>query len=898
MTLHFFLRYKTRYGQQIFIASDWPDGDKDAPFQKVAMRYFNEELWDCVIELPEHFRQKFSYYYIVENEDGLQRMDGEGNRFLDFSARKKHPDFTVIDTWNEAGDFRNIFYTKVFKTNGTAVKSARKTTLTVSGYTHEFRVKVPELDENETVCLLGSTEGLRNWDTTSPVLFAKQDDWYIGRVKLEYNGWPASYKFGVYNTAEKRFVRYEDGDNRLFRGWELKGKATILHEEFIRLETKPWRGTGINIPVFSLRSKKSFGVGEFTDLKLLIDWCSKTGVEMIQLLPINDTSAQNNWKDSYPYAAISAYALHPIYLNLEKVAGSAGLQIVKKLSAQQKQLNALPQVDYEQVMKAKRSAMRELYDQQKDVFAETTGFKTFFEENHHWLVPYAAFCYLKEKYKTADFQRWKKFASFDASSINKLVSSKQKHYHQIAIYYFEQYHLYIQLKEMVQYAHKNRIKLKGDLPIGIYRYSCDAWMDPSLYNLDEQAGAPPDDFSSAGQNWGFPTYNWEKMEQTGFKWWQDRFKQLGYFFDAFRIDHILGFFRIWSIPLDTVEGALGRFVPAIPIDIREFESDQIYFDYNRYCNPYITDNILQQLFGNKVKVALDEFVVRNDDGTYSLRDVVRTQKKALQYLKKNKLTAFKNAVFALISNVILLEEKESSGTKFHFRIDMLKTQSFKSLDDYTKGQLQWLYNNYFYERQDYFWEKEAMKKLPFLKRGTEMLVCGEDLGMVPHCVPEVMKQLGILGLNVERMPKAQHAEFFEPHGAVYLSIVQPSTHDMSTIRGWWKEDAARTRRYYNEITGLTGEAPEDCNPALVREIISRHLQSPAMWSIFLLQDVLAMSDHLRAANPDDERINVPADSNHYWRYRMHINLEDLIKEKSFNEEFKKLIQESGRLHIN
>ena len=221
------------------------------------------------------------------------------------------------------------------------------------------------------------------------------------------------------------------------------------------------------------------------------------------------------------------------------------------------------------------------------------------------------------------------------------------------------------------------------------------------------------------------------------------------------------------------------------------------------------------------------------------------------------------------------------------------------MENNTKDRLQELYINYFYHRQDDFWKKEALKKLPQLKRSTNMLICGEDLGMVPHCVPEVMKELGILSLEIERMPKDPKTEFFHPNDSPYLAVVTPSTHDMSTIRGWWEEDRDKTQRFYNFMLGHYGEAPFYCEPWINKEIVLQHLYSPAMWSIFLLQDLLGINGKIRRENPNEERINIPSDPNHFWQYRMHINLEDLLKEDEFNDEIKKYVKESGRAaHAN
>ena len=145
-------------------------------------------------------------------------------------------------------------------------------------------------------------------------------------------------------------------------------------------------------------------------------------------------------------------------------------------------------------------------------------------------------------------------------------------YPHISIYYFIQFHLHLQLLEATNYARANGVVLKGDIPIGISRNSVEAWTEPHYFNLNGQAGAPPDDFSVNGQNWGFPTYNWEVMEQDDYSWWMKRFRKMSEYFDAYRIDHILGFFRIWEIPMHAVHGLLGQFVPSLPMSREEIES--------------------------------------------------------------------------------------------------------------------------------------------------------------------------------------------------------------------------------------------------------------------------------------------------------------------------------------
>lgn len=857
------------------------------------MNYLDEDHWYLSLEIPGNFKKNIKYYYGVRKEDGLIVYDGEEGRQTGALPKADGSHLTLIDTWVDEGNPNNIYYTKAFQKLFPPSKSPQKL-IKPTAATHEFRVKAPLLKPHETICLLGSTTHLNSWDTSKVIPMVQQDNWFTVSVQMNENEWPASYKYGIYDTLKKELLTLEAGENRLLLNGSDEAEKIIIHDGYVNHTEARFRGAGINIPVFSLRTQKSFGTGEFTDLRPLIDWASLTGIKLIQLLPINDTSATNTWKDSYPYAATSSFALHPLYINLEKVAGKKDAAIIKSLRKKQKQLNELDQVDYEQVIRFKISTLRELYDLQKNTLKEDKNFTAYFKANKHWLVPYAAYSYLKEKYQTADFSQWKLHSQYNQEAILKFTSTSTRHYQKIEFYYFVQYHLHCQLKEISDYAKHKKIVLKGDIPIGIYRYSCDAWVAPSLYNIDQQAGAPPDDFAVKGQNWGFPTYNWELMKKDGFSWWHKRFDSLSNYFDAFRIDHILGFFRIWSIPIHSVEGIMGRFVPARAIDIAEFGQRNIPFDHKRFCLPYITHEMVESVFGNQADEVKERFLCAGEDNRYNLRTEWDTQQKIKEGLSAEEFTRLGNKLFDLVSNVLAFEEEGSNGQRFHLRIGMPDTISYQELNSSLKDPLYHLYLDYYYHRQDFLWTKEAMEKLPQLKRSTQMLVCGEDLGMVPHCVPEVMQQLGILGLEVERMPKSHGQEFFHPKDATYLSIVTPGTHDMSTLREWWTENKPKTQKFYNNMLGHYGEAPETCEPWIAAEIIGQHLYSPAIWSIFLLQDIFALKAGMGSPNPADERINIPAHADFYWRYRMPISLEQLIRDTEFNTTLKELISKSGR----
>ena len=895
---HFYLRFHTKFGESIFVLGNARELGEMEINNKVPLQYVSEDFWkiELDIDVSNVSDDQLRYKYIFVDNDGDQLNESGFERCIDLLSLCEIELVKVYDVWNFSGEFDNVFFTSPFK-NILLPKAPRSDERLVSEVTHLFKIKAPLLKEHEAVCILGDA-GLANWNTTNPVLLQKQGDWWSVSLQLGAGEFPLAYKYGVFNIQTNEFVKYENGSNRVCFEPPVKNGLVIVADGFIELPNNTWKGAGVSLPVFSLRTENGLGVGEFQDLKLLVDWAKRTGLKLIQLLPVNDTTATFTWKDSYPYAAISAFALHPIFLNIEKVAGKKYDEIEEGLPRKQIELNSLTAVDYEAVLTTKLSLLQKIYGEFGADCLNNDQCKKFIEKNGKWLKPYAAFCYLRDKYKTADASQWKTNSVYKEAEIEKFFKPKSAAYKKVNFYCWLQFHLHEQLCDAVDYAHENGVVIKGDIPIGVYRYGVDTWVAPELFNMQLQAGAPPDHFAVNGQNWGFPTYNWQKMQENGFAWWQQRFEQMSYYFDAFRIDHILGFFRIWSIPVHAVQGIMGRFDPCLPVYKNEFGENGIWFDVNRFCKPYITEGVLYEIFGDATEEIKIQFLQRNSPETYALLPEFDTQRKVEAWFAIKGATAendkVKNALYDLISNVILFEQEGSDGNEFHFRIAIDHTLSFQLLPDDAKRRMWDLYINYFFQRQDHFWKQESMKKLPGLKEATNMLVCGEDLGMVPGCVPEVMKQLGILSLEIQRMPKQSDVEFFNPEKAPYLSVVTPSTHDMSTVRGWWQENRETTQHFYNSVLGQSGEAPYYCEPWINRAIILQHLFSPAMWSIFQIQDLLGISGELRRASPQDERINIPANPQHYWRYRMHLNLEQLLKEDAFNEELEGYVKNSGR----
>ncbi|MBN2892471.1 MAG: 4-alpha-glucanotransferase [Bacteroidales bacterium] len=908
MQVKFTINYKTLIGQVLKIVGNIPqlgNNDVEKAPQMFPVDGINGD-WDFSIDLPEAKIKSFKYKYIVEDLNHKARFFEWGNeRSLNLSKLTLEK-ILIQDTWKDAHDVENTFHSSAFseilfnrpKSKNNRSKEISNSTLNLLFNLSNFRV-----DKNHCIAITGSIKELGEWDTSN-VLFLDEIDFPIWttQVAIKKTSKPIFYKYCIIDKKSKKIITIESEERKI--SYKSTPDAVILNDQNFVYPTGNWKGSGVAIPVFSLRSKNGHGVGEFLDIKLLVDWALKTGMKLIQILPINDTVATHTWQDSYPYAAISVFALHPIYLNLKAIGNLSSKITQEIIDVQKTLLNELEKVDYDAVMKIKSRFYKQIYDEQRDDFLKSTEFKKFFKENSEWLVPYAAFSYLRDLFGTPDFSKWGRFSKISQQTLNELTDPNSSHFDDIAVHYFIQYHLHIQLLDAANYARKKGIVLKGDIPIGIFRHSVDAWMEPHLYNMHSQAGAPPDDFSEEGQNWRFPTYNWAEMQKDGYKWWQNRMKKMSNYFDAFRIDHILGFFRIWEIPETQIQGLLGYFNPSIPIYKNEFYEKCINFDFFRFCTPYIREHMLGQIFGDLAGEIKTHFLESSEYGKYYLKEDFNTQQKIEKHIdisesdspeERAKKQFIRNGLFRLVTEVLFLPYPHSDQETFVPRHSLYKTYSYNELGHEDQRKVMELYNDYYFNRNEEYWKNEALVKLPAVKEATNMLICGEDLGMIPKCVPSVMNDLGILSLEIQRMPKDSNIEFTHPNDFPYLSVATPSSHDTSTIRGWWEEDSSRSQRFYNNILGKWGNSPYFCEPWLVKDIINQHIFSPSMWVIFPIQDLLGMDENLRFLWAKEERINNPANPKHYWRYRLHINLEDLIKEDEFNNMLKNMLEESGRV---
>lgn len=888
----FEVEYHTKWGQQLVLQSDvllqyGGSGDR------MLMTYREEGIWSYELFLLEEVKS-LAYRYLVVNDadEVIDREWGSGHNLI------LESDNTYCrDAWISRQHPENAFYNSAFEKVLFNVEHKGESEALRGSYL-KFCMDAPRVSAGEVLCVVGNIPALGGWELANPLLMSskKYPQWEA------MIPWPVQayleYKYGIYNITEEKVKVIESGPNRIFSTYPLSGIDLIcLNDRYFRHPMGFWKGAGIAIPIFSIRTRSSLGVGDFSDLKILIDWAGKVGLKMVQILPINDTTANMDWRDSYPYSSISVAALHPLYLDVTKLDGFDEIIDFEDYSKLQSELNAHQDVSYQKVISSKLRFAKAIFQRGKMSFFKTKDYKEFYQRSKSWLDPYAVFCTLRDRYGTPDFNEWGDDSVFSSTLVKEYISTSSPLRSSYLFYCFLQYYLDRQLYDAALHARESGVVLKGDIAIGIYRNSADAWSLPHLFDHKVQAGAPPDPFSDLGQNWGFPTYKWDLMKQEKYKWWRERLTVLSRYFDAYRIDHILGFFRIWQIPDHYIQGIAGHFDPAIALDEFFFKERGIPFDADRYCNSFITHPIISDLFGADSEVILDRFLEMKSSDRLAFKSNLNTQRKIENYLQQNpELDKYRDRLFSLVANVLFVRDSSSEKPCWHPRIDLHKTSSFAALHPSIQTLLREVHDFYFYELQNEFWKRQGLEKLPAIKAATDMLICGEDLGMIPACVPEVMQELDLLTLEIHRMSKNPHTRFVAAQDVPYLSVGSTSTHDMSPLRAWWTELSTDDRSYlYYGVLGLTGEIPGECTAHMVSKIIDLHLHWPSMWTVFPLQDLLAMSDQLKNEDPLVERINIPADPNHQWKYRMHLYVEDLLEAEEFNLAICDRLQKSGRL---
>ena len=870
MKLKFSIQYGTQWGESLHVVVSYLSIDGTRKTANLLMLTDDGTLWTLetsAVESRQHPIASFSYYYQVEDEVGhvIRREWTMIPRTYHFDTSKS---YVLSDLWRDIPIQYHLYSSAYTTTRGISCdKQVQPHRVPLYRKTIIFRVSAPQLLKGQSLAIVGSHPALGDWNVARYLRmeYIGQSDWMLS-VNVDAVLLPLEYKYVVIDDASNTLVTWEEGDNRTTDGLlppdvtaVPDGTVLVAYGENLRIKEKTWRVAGVVVPVFSLRSDSSYGVGDFGDLRRMVDWAVSTGMKVIQILPVNDTTTSHGWSDSYPYNIISAFALHPHYLDLEAFGSLKSKQKMTAYHRQRRELNALSYSDYEAVDRVKSAFINDLFEERGKQTLESKEFKAWYADNKYWLEPYAL------------------YLSGSAGEI-----------------YFTQYHLHLQLKAAADYARSKGIVLKGDIPIGVNFNSVETKTHPALFNLDAQTGAPPDAFSQNGQNWGFPTYNWSAVAIGD--WWHRRLEWMSQYFDAFRIDHVLGFFRVWEVPVDAIFGILGHFSPALPLTVSEIEYFGLPFRKDFMTRPFINDRVIERLFGIHAQFVKENFLIPRSYGLYDLKAEYNTQRKVCDHFEgrgdENSLW-IRDGLYRLISGVLFLEDPRQPNM-YHPRIGVYNEPVFDALTNEEKDAFMRLYNNFFYQRHNFFWGSEATRRLTDVFGQTRMLCCAEDLGMLPDCVSPVLDSLRILTLEIQSMPKQSGFEFTHLEGNPYRSVATFSTHDMAPLRLWWEESPERTQRYYVTMLQKQGRAPEHLPAHLAEEIIARHLYCPSMMCMLSLQDWLAMDGGLRSKHPREERINVPSDPYNRWKYRMHLSIDDLLKADKYNNKVRTMITRSRR----
>ncbi|KAJ8444385.1 hypothetical protein Cgig2_026589 [Carnegiea gigantea] len=920
VTVTFRIPYHTQWGQSLVVCGSVPllgSWNVKRGLLLTPLHQGNELIWRGSIEVPSGFECEYIYHVVDDEKNTLRWEMGNKRKLMLPDTVQDGEEVELHDLWQTGSDalpFRSAFKDVIFR-NSSSLRLERplgelqhKLGVDDSVLLH-FKICCPNLEKGASVYVIGSPQKLGQWkvDGALKLSYAGDSIWQADCV-MEKNDFPIKYPFevfrrclyGKYDKAGKFSI--EIGSNRELSLDILSNKARYMFLSDGIMREMPWRGAGMAIPMFSVRSEDDLGVGEFLDLKLLVDWAVASGFHLVQLLPINDTSVHGMWWDSYPYSSLSVFALHPLYLRVQSISDSIPEGIQKEISEAKERLN-LKDVDYEATMATKLSIAKKIFSKEKDQILQSSSFKKFFSDNE----------------------------------LEKLISEEAPHYTIICFHYYIQYHLHLQLSEVAEYAREKGVVLKGDLPIGVDRNSVDTWVYPTLFRMNTSTGAPPDYFDKNGQNWGFPTYNWEEMSKDNYAWWRARLTQMAKYFTAYRIDHILGFFRIWELPEHAVTGLVGKFRPSIPLSQEELEKEGIW-DFDRLSRPYILQEYLEEQFGSSWTVVASLFLNEYQKGHYEFKGDCNTEKKIASKLKdcQEKSLLLGNEaelrlkLFDLLRNIVLIRDPEDAR-KFYPRFNLEDTTSFRDLDDHSKNVLRRLYYDYYFHRQENLWRQNALKTLPVLLNSSDMLACGEDLGLVPSCVhpfrirtcgsplplmlfpplptptftetqnqkpsiprPSCPPPVALSGSHRQPSRRCPCATNSPPPPKLIRKVCAPSCHDCSTLRAWWEEDEERRRRYFKTIVGSNRVPPSQCVPEIAYFIIRQHVESPSMWAIFPLQDLLALKEEYAKRPAKEETINDPTNPKHYWRYRSHVTVESLLKDADLKKTIRDLVRGSGR----
>lgn len=672
------------------------------------------------------------------------------------------------------------------------------------------------------------------------------------------------------------------------------------------------RMTGISIPLGAIATKKNTVIGEFSVLPDFAKFCKNAGIEVIQLLPVNDTGTQSS-----PYSGLSAFALHPIYVDLKALPEfeaiySSDKKFAKKYDSFVKEnpYDGKSRYKYDAILNKKDELLREIYKTTEIAkTGEATEELSKWIKKNPWIVNYAVYKNLKYKYMQAS---WKSWDEKDKNLSEKEIKSrwtKKSEQKENLFYAWTQMRANEQFKKASDAVKKSGILLKGDMPILMNEDSCDAWALPNIFNQNLRAGSPVDGENPSGQNWGFPTYNWKYLKENDYSWWKDRLKNAEQYYSAYRLDHILGFFRIWAIPTRDTTAVLGHTDPYVPIKRDEFHNAGFADDRIRWLSqPHIPTGAVENITWNHESATkiMEKFCDRiGNEELWLFKESVQGDKD----IYESDLSAFcqgdaegrvKDILARFWKDRAFIEITENNFVPLWTHPE---TTAWKSLSLDEQNRLNQLIDNA-ERKENELWETQSDEILSALTNSVNMIPCGEDLGANLSCLPGVMAKNKILSLRVYRWSRKWNEKPEQPYVPFAelpkLSVCTSSVHDSSTLRQWWSEDKNGVSLFvktYPKFFGIEDwdneaknrVAEEPYSPEKGLAFLTALASANSDFCIHPFQDFLSTDKKYWLEKEDDERINIPGTVSEFnWTYRIPCLLEEIAKDENLIANIKKI----------
>lgn len=897
MKLRFALSYITQWGENLYVSIDYISSAGKVWHHDVPMNTMDGQFWtvDTAAFVSQFESAAFlRYEYQVRNTEGtILRCEWcLVPRIIPFDSTH---DYIMEDAWRDI-PVQQYLYTNAYLTtiNGRPNETFLPSLAPLYNRTLIFYASAPQLLPGQTIAICGSCSALGNWSTSRylRMQYVGQSMWMLS---VDATGFDAFFEYKyVVISEDGQFHDWEEGCNRTYECKFLTDRLVyVIDGGIIRVRSAQWKVAGITISLPSLRSKKSCGIGDFGDLRMAIDWAVKTGMKTIRIQPINDTGFFANDMGLNPFEIISAYAINPIYINLEDAGKIDDIEYTARHKRKCAQINALPIIDLNAVRAIKNEYLSKLYDETGSIVIHTDEYNQFVRNNATWLTSYAAFCILCQLNSTDDYSEWKDFSYYNEKKAEGLIYDNKE---RVLYIYFVQYLLHRQVKKLADYARSHGVFLINDVAMGISPNSVDAWKQPDLFHRAFRMGNVPNSSNQNGTVKNAIAYNWDAMARDGYGWLRLKLSHISRYFDSICIDEIGNYFHTWYVPDTAVSSVLGHFWPSLPYSSDEIERFGLKFRKHFFTKPLINDKVISKLFGIHADYVKTHFVDARAYGLYDIKPAFCTQQKIKEHFegKNDENTLWlRDGLYRLIENVLFVEDP-AQPAMYHPRILAYREPIYEALDNDEKEAFMHLYADYYCHRHNLLWERNGRDKLSAVLKGTRMLVAGEDTRIIAERAESVIKELNILPVNIQTYPRNRGTEFAHLNEYPYLSVASTSTYGTLPMHLWWKENRGRTQRFFSTMLQKGGQAPALMPAYISEEITARHLYCPSMVCLLAINDLTETNLPTLQNKPRTWHCHHTDSDIVWWSRRLPIYLENLLEANTANEKLKTLIKRSRR----